>query len=114
MDQSARDRFEAGIGPHLHQMLPIEQSAGDQLFVPKHFAVAHLCLQVAVGGGCHLQVFRTDATVEASPFQTFECCGHGAFDTDATFTQLERLTATHLDGQHIHRWAADELGHKQV
>lgn len=114
MDQSARDRFEAGIGPHLHQMLPIEQSAGDQLFVPKHFAVAHLCLQVAVGGGCHLQFFWTDASVEASSFQTFKCCGEWTFHAHSAFTQEECLTPTHLDGQHIHRWAADELGHKQV
>ena len=73
-----------------------------------------VCLQVSVGGRCHLEIFGTNAAIEPLALQPFQCSGERTLHTHPSFAQVECLAATHLDWQHIHGRAADELGHKQV
>ena len=105
---------ETRIRPDLHQVLSIQQPAGDQLFVAQHFAVTDVCLQVSVGGRCHLEIFRADAAIELFALETCESCGKWALHTHTSFAKVEGMAATDLNWQNIHGWAADELGHKKV
>ena len=73
MDDSPSHRIKAGLGSHLHQVVAVEQSTGDQLFIAQYFAVAHLRRQIAVGGGSHPQLFGADPADQLLTFQGAQC-----------------------------------------
>ena len=114
MDPTACDGLQAWISSHLNKMPSIEQPAGDQLLIAEHFAVTHIRLQVAIGGGRNPEIFRSDPAIELSSLKASECLAERPFHAHTTVSQVQCLAATHLHRQDIHRWAADELRHKQI
>ena len=75
MDPTACDGLQAWISSHLNKMPSIEQPAGDQLLIAEHFAVTHIRLQIAVGGGGNPEIFRADAAMQLSPLKACDRLG---------------------------------------
>ena len=59
-------------------------------------------------------MFGADPSAQPLTFQGAKCIRQGALHTEATLAEHQRLAWTHQDRQHIHRGAANELGHKQI
>ena len=114
MKTAARIDSQGGVGAHLHQMITIQQSAGDDLFVAQDLAVARISGKIAIGGGSDMEMLGPDAGRERPAFQCRQSVSHGSCGCQASLPKHERSSRGHTDGQHIHRWTADELGHEEI
>ena len=81
------DNVKIRIGTNLHQMLPLQQFAGDQLFVAEHFAVAHLSGKIAVCGRGDAPAFRSKSGSEVLILEGRKDVGEGTFHRQAMLAE---------------------------
>ena len=70
MDAMTRRSCDGWISPHLNQMVAVQQSTGDQLFIAEDLTVTDLGLKIAVGGRGDPQLFRTNTAVQTRSLQS--------------------------------------------
>ena len=75
------------IGADLNQMMSIHQFAGQQLLIPKHFAVADDSREVAVRGRRNPPAFRSQTCGEILIFKGWKDIGKWSFHRKAMFTE---------------------------